>query len=360
VTGIFLLALLFAFSLSACAPEPVATPTPPPQAHSVASSPSSAPPAVKLPPGPDPAVASAIGIIDRAMFTRDIKTLAAGPRHHSAAPEHLLASADYIARELTAAGYTVTRQPVRHAGAEAPNVIAERNGEDTSRVILVSAHYDSVAHSPGADDNASGVAAMLGIARAVAKHPGKASLRMVAFAFEESGLVGSGEYTAMLGPIERARIAAVVNLEMIGYKTARLQDYPKGLTLLPESDDFPRNGDFIGILGLSDQPDTTETLLAARPYAPNLKVASVTVPRALVLFTPDLLRSDHAHFWKFGIPAVIVTDTAEFRNHNYHQSSDSIETLDLDFAAEVTRWLAAGVILLGQLQPTKDDVPAEP
>jgi hypothetical protein len=347
-------------ALPACAPEQVAAPASPTQTHSPAPSPSSAiienPPA----PGPDRAIAHAVSIIDRAMFARDLKTLAAGPRHHSAAPDRLRASADYIAKELAAAGYTVTRQPVSHAGAEAPNVIGERDGQDPSRVILVCAHYDSVAQSPGADDNASGVAAMLGIARAAARHPAKASLRMVAFAFEESGLVGSGEYTASLGPIERARIATVVNLEMIGYKTSGPQEYPGGLGLLPEADDFPSTGDFIGMLGLSDQPGTPDTLLAARPYTPQLKVASVTIPRPLVLFTPDLLRSDHAHFWKFGIPAVIVSDTSEFRNRHYHRPTDTIDTIDLDFATDVTRWLAAGVIALGKLEPGPAEDPVTP
>src|SRR5262249_13368192 len=166
--------------------------------------------------------------------------------------------------------------------------------------------------------------------------------------------------TASLDPIDRARITAVVNLEMIGYKSSGPQEYPRGLRLLPEADDFPTIGDFIGMLGLSDQPYAYNTLLAARPYVPNLKVAGVSVPRALVLFTPDLLRSDHAHFWKLGIPAVMVSDTSEFRNHNYHQPSDTIDTLDLDFATDVTRWLAAGVIELAKLRPQAADASDDP
>src|SRR5262249_28612032 len=101
--------------------------------------------------------------------------------------------------------------------------------------------------------------------------------------------------------------------------------------------------------GRSDQLPPFEALRDARGYVPDLKVEMLAVPPYVVPLVPDLLRSDHAPFWLYGMPAVVVGDTAELRNPNYHRPTDTLETLDLDFAARVTRWIAAGTLALAEL-----------
>jgi aminopeptidase YwaD len=295
-----------------------------------------------------PTITAAVQPISSAAIASDLDFVVR-PRHHRESPRGLAAVADYLARELAGAGYSVTRDPVRHDGATADNIIADRPGEDGegAGVVLVGAHYDAVPGSPGADDNGSGVAGMLAVARAVARVKTRAAVRFIGFSFEESGLVGSAHYARKLSTAEINRLAAVLVLEMIGYRSTgpRSQDFPEGIGMFAE-EPLPERGDFIGVLGLSTAPAPLVALKEARPYTPELPAAFLSIPAAAAVLMPDLLRSDHSPFWLFGAPAVMITDTANFRNPNYHQRSDRLSTLDLDFMTSVARWVTAATLIL--------------
>lgn len=302
------------------------------------------------PPRPDPydaALRAALRDIDEASVMRDIERWS-GPRHAWAAPAHLAAVADDLSGELADAGLSVERQAVQLHGATADNVVAERRGAEPERVILVGAHYDTVAGSPGADDNASGLAALLATARAAARLPTRATIRVVAFAFEEQGLVGSARYVESLGAEGRRRVEVALILDMIAYRSHApgSQRSPPGSSLL-SARPLPTVGDFLGGMWLSDTPsDVVLSLRGARVYAPGLRAEWLEVPRLATRIAPDLLRSDHAPFWGARIPAVLLGDTANFRNPHYHGPGDTPETLDPGFAASAVRFVAAAALVL--------------
>src|SRR5205814_2142611 len=116
-------------------------------------------------------------------------------------------------------------------------------------------------------------------------------------------------------------------------------------------DPIPEHGDFIGVVGLSGMPAAADALRAAKPYVPALPVAILQVPKPALLLLPDLSRSDHAPFWLAGIPAVMITDTANFRNPHYHRKTDTITTIDFDFATKVSELVVAATLILAEPAP---------
>lgn len=350
--------LALALGAGACGGTPA--PPAPPAAEGEARGAPRIEAAVK-PEGPaavDPRIARAIAPITEAMLRTDVGALAT-PRHATGSRAGLDAAAAHVERELRAAGLAVTRQPVTHGGARADNVIGElpapgagggAMGEGDG-VVLVTAHYDAVLGSPGADDNASGVAGALAVARAVARARPRGAVRIVAFAFEEEGMVGSRAYVASLAPSELSRIRAVFNLEMIGYRDARpgSQRYPPGFEALRSSDELPKTGHFIGVIGLLGAGEPVAALEDARVYVPDLAIESVLVPKLLIPLVSDVLRSDHAPFWMRGVPAAMLGDTAELRNPHYHRASDLPETLDFAFMRDVSRLVAAATLEIAGL-----------
>lgn len=133
---------------------------------------------------------------------------------------------------------------------------------------------------------------------------------------------------------------------MIGF-TSPEQRFPEGGEMLTR-EPIPSRGDFIAVVGLSETPAPSEALRRAREYVPDLPVAFLAVPGLAVPLVPDLVRSDHAPFWHAGIPAVMITDTGNFRNPNYHQDSDTPETIDFEFATRVSRLALAATLLLAE------------
>ncbi len=223
------------------------------------------------------------------------------------------------------------------------NVVAERPGSDPGLgAILVVAHYDTVPGSPGADDNASSLAAALEIARLLGPRSTPRSLKFAFFDQEEVGLRGSLAYTAEATNVKN--LGGVVNLEMLGYActTPGCQQFPDGLPIKPPSD----RGDFLGVVG--DQEHLPLLAAFQTPGAEGLPPI-VTLPVPLKgLLTPDLLRSDHAPFWAQNIGAVMVGDTANFRNPHYHQPSDTPDTLDRAFLSGSTQRVVNAVTVLLQ------------
>ncbi|MBW4464815.1 MAG: M20/M25/M40 family metallo-hydrolase [Pegethrix bostrychoides GSE-TBD4-15B] len=237
----------------------------------------------------------------------------------------------YIQQRLEVAGWQTQLQPF----AGGVNLVAERQGSDPSLgAILLGAHYDTVEVAPGADDNATAVAALLEAARLL-KPPTPRTLQLVFFDLEERGLLGSKPFVEQLSP---KSVQAAVVLDMIGYRCDQpgCQSYPP---LLPMQSP-PDRGDFLAVLGDQSHADLLKYFTAgtASGNASGNASGAQVLPPVITLaiptlggLAPDLVRSDHAPFWNKGIGAVLVSDTANFRNPNYHQASDTLETIDPDF-----------------------------
>jgi hypothetical protein len=255
-----------------------------------------------------------------AELRRDVATLAeqigerSVPRH-----EGLAAAADHVERALLAAGHRVSRQRYEVRGRACDNVEAEIAGR-SREIVIVGAHYDSVAGTTGADDNASGVAALLALARAFSgKKPDK-TLRFVAFANEEPPYF----QTASMGSVvyakrSRARgeaVMAMISLETIGLYTDRpgSQHYP-----FPFGMFYPKVGDFVAVVGDRSSADLVRQTLTSFRLGARFPSEGIAGPMSV----PGIGWSDHWSFAQEGYPAVMVTDTAPFRNARYHTTSDT-------------------------------------
>lgn len=210
-------------------------------------------------------------------------------------------------------------------------------GRHRQPVILIGAHYDTVPGSPGADDNGTGVAVLLELARSLVSQPANYPVRLVAFDMEEYGLLGSAQYAADLRQ-QQQPLRLMISLEMLGYRDASpgSQRYPAGLERF-----YPNCGNFIGLIGnLATMPDLLRLSHRIRQAGVPCEWLPVGNRGALI---PATRRSDHAPFWDRGYSAVMVTDTADLRNPHYHQASDRLETLDLDFLTGICLGLADGI-----------------
>lgn len=253
----------------------------------------------------------------------------------------------YLTEQLRSYGYEPIFQPFGEGKSAGINLSVIRPGnQDPEHKILVGAHYDSVAGSPGADDNASAVAAALEVARIFASYPTEKTLQVVFFDQEEAqpsggGLVGSNAFVRDSSQLEGLESAVI--LEMLGYACyeSGCQSYPPGL----EKQGFPTQGDFIGVIGDADHPEflsvfeTNGESESTTPPDAALKAVTLLVPVESLPLMPDLFRSDHVPFWLKGMGAVMVSDTANFRNPHYHQSSDTVENLDLRFLEQSTQYV---------------------
>ncbi|HCF30004.1 MAG TPA: peptidase M28 [Cyanobacteria bacterium UBA11049] len=206
------------------------------------------------------------------------------------------------------------------------NIFAQRQGTDPKAgSILVGAHYDTVSVSPGADDNATGVAVVLEVARLLGSRPTARTLQLALFDREELGLLGSRAFVANEKHLENLQGAIV--MDMVGFACHKVgcQKYPQGLPVVPPSD----RGDFLAVVG--DMEHAT-LLDAFQPSGQDSLPPVLTLPVPLKgMLMPDTLRSDHAPFWYRGVGAVLLTDTANLRTPHYHQPSDTPATLDKSF-----------------------------
>lgn len=222
-------------------------------------------------------------------------------------------------------------------GTTHQNLVLNLPGLVVEPPILIGAHYDAVPGSPGADDNATGVAALLELARIFARKPARYPLRLVAFDLEESGLLGSTAYATDIKE-KKESLRLMISLEMLGYCDPKpgSQRYPSELKHF-----YPDRGDFIALIG------NFATIFDLMQMSGQIKKSGIPCEWLPVPFSgeivPDTRRSDHAPFWDRGYPALMVTDTANMRNPHYHKPSDTIETLDLDFFAGVCKGLVASI-----------------
>lgn len=195
--------------------------------------------------------------------------------------------------------------------------------------ILIGAHYDTVPGSPGADDNASGVAVMLLLAELFSQTRPRRTIHFIAFDLEEYGLVGSS-HCAQLWRSQARPLHLMLSLEMLGYFTNGPQQYP--LDLLGKI--YPSQGNFIALIG------NASALLKMTAMKRHLHKAGAACQWLPVVNQgrqiPATRRSDHAPFWDAGYSAIMVTDTADLRNPHYHQPSDTLRTLNIDRMAQIT------------------------
>ncbi|MGI8503889.1 MAG: M28 family peptidase [Hassallia sp.] len=231
-------------------------------------------------------------------------------------------SRTYITSELKKLGW----KPTLEKFSEGVNIFAERQGTDkTAGAILVAAHYDTVAISPGADDNASGVAVVLEVAKLLGSRPTPRTLQLALFDKEEEGLLGSKAFVA--NNTRLANLRGVIVMDMVGYAcyTVGCQQYPPGLLVTPPSD----KGDFLAAIGDAEHLALLNAFQnSSRENLPPVLILPIPLKG---LLTPDTLRSDHAPFWYQGIGAVLVTDTANLRTPHYHQASDTPKTIERSF-----------------------------
>jgi hypothetical protein len=268
---------------------------------------------------------------------RDVQKLAGeiGERNVSN-PKALHAAANFIATSFAEAGLAVTRQKF-YANEECENLIAEIPGtKRRTEIVVIGAHYDSVEWSPGANDNASGMAAVLALARKFYWTKPARTLRFVAFVNEEPPFF----QTEQMGSLVYARscrarndnIVAMLTPETIGYYSEKdgSQKYP-----FPVGFFYPSRGDFVAFVGKTSQRSLVRQCV--RSFRSHAKFPSEGA--ALPAKIPGVDWSDHWAFWQVNYPALMVSDTATFRYPHYHTTEDTPEKLDYDRMARVVSGL---------------------
>ncbi|MFK7984692.1 MAG: M20/M25/M40 family metallo-hydrolase [Sandaracinaceae bacterium] len=343
------LVLLLCLGLSACGASSSPDASPPPDAPDDATGTDSG--REPLPPCSEDSSLARAACVEEARYRADLEAIA-----EERVPEtaHWMAVQDLCASRLEALGFTVERQDY----GTGVNVVGVLEGtSEPARRVVIGAHYDHIAGCEGADDNASGVAGVLEAARVLAS-PHPRTLVAACWDEEERGLIGSRAWVAQETTAGRG-VDVYFNFEMIGYydDTPNTQRLPPGFELL-----FPRpvariernetRGDFIALIGDASAEPWLDALEAASERA-GLSAIPLSVSATLKNdpLLADLQRSDHAPFWAADFPAIMLTDTANFRYDAYHcpgGAEDSVSRLDVTRASQVTAiTVAAASLALG-------------
>lgn len=261
-------------------------------------------------------------------------------------PAQLRQAEDFIRSRFEGLGYQVRAEPYTVDGLRVNNLeVTVEGGAKRNEIVVVGAHYDSELHTPGADDNATAVAALLALAEHFhGTHPAR-TLRFVAFVNEEPPYF----YQTTMGSLvyannchrRRENIVAMLSLECLGYFRSEdgSQKYPPPLNLL-----YPSRGNFIAFVGNVDSRDLTRDLVRTFRAQTHFPSEGAAVPG----WVQGSGWSDQWSFWQLGYKAVMVTDTAPFRNPNYHQPTDTADTINYDHFARVTHGLDGVVQHLSQ------------
>jgi len=236
-------------------------------------------------------------------------------------------TADYIENSLHSSGCLVSRQAFTYGGRTYYNVVGEVKGThpDKKEMLIIGAHYDTAVGTPGADDNASGIAGLLELARLTALGPADRTIRFVAFSLEEPPVFGTqdmGSYVyAEQTAQEGVKVYGMISLEMIGYfcEEKDCQAYPPGVGWL-----FPDQGNFVSFVGNLLSRSFTRKVKKSFATSSNFPVETLNTFSSMT----GVDFSDHRNFWKFGFDAFMITDTAFNRNRNYHEPEDTWEKLD--------------------------------
>jgi peptidase M28-like protein len=252
---------------------------------------------------------------------------------HLLEPAQLSAAAEYLRADLSASGYEVHRQAFQVNSQECYNLEVELPGTvRPEEIVIVGAHYDSAYGTPGANDNASGSAATLALARTFAGENRGRTIRFVLFVNEEPPYF----QTPSMGSVVYAKrcrerdenVTAMLSLETIGYYSDEpgSQNYPFPIGLL-----FPSTANFIGFVGNPSSRDLTRGVIDSFRSQTRFPSEGVSAPN----FIPGIGWSDHWSFWQEGYAAVMVTDTALFRYRHYHTADDTVDKVDFDRTARV-------------------------
>ena len=260
-------------------------------------------------------------------------------------PANLKKTADYIKKFYQDIGVGVQGHTYSYMDFLAENIVAEiSSGGRAQRRFLVGAHYDSVAGTVGADDNASAIAVQLEVARYLTKliveEKPDLSVKFVSFAMEEPPVYGTrhmgSRVYAKMARRQKEKIDGMICLEMVGYSCHEpgCQGYPFPLMFM----NYPKQGNFIGIVNNFKSRQLAGQMTAQFQNNQQLPVVRLTVPlNGWIL--PAVRLSDHASFWDQGFKAVMVTDSAFFRNPHYHTAADTMDKLDYEFMAELVESL---------------------
>ena len=260
-------------------------------------------------------------------------------------PANLKKTADYIKKFYQDIGVGVQGHTYSYMDFLAENIVAEiSSGGRAQRRFLVGAHYDSVAGTVGADDNASAIAVQLEVARylnkLIVEEKPDLSVKFVSFAMEEPPVYGTrhmgSRVYAKMARRQKEKIDGMICLEMVGYSCHEpgCQGYPFPLMFM----NYPKQGNFIGIVNNFKSRQLARQMTAQFQNNQQLPVVRLTVPlNGWIL--PAVRLSDHASFWDQGFKAVMVTDSAFFRNPHYHTAADTMDKLDYEFMAELVESL---------------------
>jgi Zn-dependent M28 family amino/carboxypeptidase len=261
---------------------------------------------------------------------------------HTRRPVALLSAAKYIADALSASGREIEGHTYEVDGVDVHNIVSEQKGHSrTDEIVVIGAHYDTVPGCPGANDNASGVAALLEIARACRGQQFDRTLRLVAFVNEEPPFFQTEAMGSLLYArrcrAQRSPIVGMCALETIGCysKAPGSQRYPAA----PFSLLYPTTGDFIAFVGNLRSRSWLRQASAAFKASTEFPIQAATVPSVV----PGVAWSDHWSFWRVGYPAVMITDTAPYRYSHYHQPSDVPSHLNYESMAQVVSGLTGMV-----------------
>lgn len=247
-------------------------------------------------------------------------------------------AAQWIESQFRDYGLESHRQTFEVNGLACHNIIAEIGGTTLKHeIVVVGAHYDSVRGSPGANDNASGVASLLALARRLSQEPHERSLRFVAFTneeppwFQNPGQMGSWVYARQCRK-DDDQLVAVLSLETMGYysEEPKSQKYPAPLNLM-----YPHTGNFIGFVGNLGSGQLVKKTVSSFKQASNVPVEFAILPEAM----PGVGWSDHWSFWQEGYAGLMITDTAPFRYPHYHLKTDTPDKIDFETLANVVEGL---------------------
>jgi hypothetical protein len=286
--------------------------------------------------------------VDTARLRKTVETLSGlEPARNHRNIESLDKAATLIRKEFDRLDFEVREQEFEVSGKTYRNVIA-RVGPKTGDLVVLGAHYDVCGDQPGADDNASGVAGLLEVARLlkVLAPTLKRPVELVAYTLEEPPNFATktmGSYVHAKALVDaKVRVRAMLCLEMIGY----FSDAP-GSQTYPDprmTQAYPSVANFISVVGNVPSAVLTKQVQAAMKAAGSIDVQALVAPPQL----QEAAFSDHRNYWAFQIPAVMISDTSFFRSAHYHQASDTPKTLDFVRMAEVVKGTYAALIGLAQ------------
>ena len=258
--------------------------------------------------------------------------------------DNIEAAKEYIVDCLKAFGYEPSLQTFTYSRKKYSNIIASITGtKHPDETVIIGAHYDTARGTPGADDNASAVATLLEIARALKDFSPDRTLKLIFFVIEEPPIFKSEQMGSYIYAKEakgrKENITSMMSLEMLGYYTNEKdgQTYPFPIM----SRVYPSTPNFIAVVGNLKSTSLVGKVKHSLEAGSRIPVESLSA----LSFIPGVDFSDHRSFWKMGYPAVMITDTAFYRNPNYHKEDDTIDTLDFDKMAE---------LLKGLIQAAKD------